>query len=92
MLQKATALLQELGQTHLLEHMQTLPPAAQSAMAAQIAELDFSACERQTILLALRHASIVYQLSSTDHLVILMSLPLKFRINLAPNRTAKREA
>ena len=49
MLQKATALLQELGQTHLLEHMQTLPPAAQSAMAAQIAELDFSVLHAKDI-------------------------------------------
>ncbi|MCR4761757.1 MAG: UDPGP type 1 family protein [Oscillospiraceae bacterium] len=42
MLQKATALLRKLDQTHLIRYMETLEPDMQSAMAAQIAELDLS--------------------------------------------------
>ena len=42
MLQKATALLRELGQTHLIRYMETLEPDMQAAMAEQIESLDFS--------------------------------------------------
>ncbi|MBR5723594.1 MAG: UTP--glucose-1-phosphate uridylyltransferase [Oscillospiraceae bacterium] len=42
MLQKATALLRKLDQTHLIRYMETLEPDMQSAMAAQIADLDLS--------------------------------------------------
>ena len=42
MLQKTIALLRAMDQTHLIDHIQSLSAEDQAAMAAQIAELDFS--------------------------------------------------
>ncbi len=50
MLEKATDLLRELHQTHLIAHMQGLDPERQSAMAAQICDLDFSALSAENAL------------------------------------------